>query len=285
MYKDGGFQQTVKKSVQYTGIGLHTGDEVTIKCIPAQVNTGIVFKRVDLPGKPEIPAHPGRVISTRRCTGIGLGGKNDPAVYTVEHLLAATRAAGIDNMIIEIDNMETPAGDGSALPFYNFLTETGFHKQKEKRKVFVIEKSIFIRKGQMTIIALPYDGFKISYTLDFEHKVIGTQFLEFDEDKDSFKEEIAAARTFGFKREVEALHRRGLALGGSLDNAVLIDDDKTVNTLRYADEFVRHKILDVIGDMALNGFIKTHIVTVRSGHSLHIDLARKIRNIIENKEA
>ena len=127
----------------------------------------------------------------------------------------------------------------------------------------------------MTLI--PYDGFKISYTLDYDHPVIGTQYLEFDDQDNSFIEEIASARTFGFEKEVKALHKRGLALGGSLDNAVLIGEKDTVNSLRYPDEFVRHKIIDVIGDMALNGFIKGHIITIRSGHTLHIELANEIR--------
>ncbi len=134
----------------------------------------------------------------------------------------------------------------------------------------------------MTI--LPYDGFKITYTLDYDHPVIGTQFFEFDMDEDSFIDDIAKARTFGFAREVKILHNKGLALGGSLDNAVLIGDDETVNPLRYPDEFVRHKILDLIGDMALNGFIRGHIITVRSGHSLHVELAQEINKKLREEE-
>ncbi len=279
MYKQSGVQQTIASSFKYSGIGIHSGNEVTIKCLPAKANTGIIFKRIDLPGQPEIKATPTRVVSTRRCTGIGLGDEGDPAVYTIEHMMAALWAHGIDNIIVEIDNKETPAGDGSALPFYRLLNEADNKKLNADRKLFIIEEPVFLRRGQMYIVALPYEGFKVSYTLDYDHQVIGTQFFEFDMAENSFADEIAGARTFGFQKEIEALQRRGLAQGGSLDNAVLIAEDKTVNKLRYADEFVRHKILDVIGDMSLNGFIKAHIIAVRSGHSLHIGLARKLRKI------
>ena len=283
MYKQGGFQHTIGGSIQYSGIGLHSGNNVTIKCLPVEANTGIVFKRIDLPGKPEIKAAPWRVISTKRCTCIGLGEENAPAVFTIEHMMAAFWALGIDNIMVEINGEETPVGDGSALPFYKILQEIGLKKLKKQRRLLVIDEPIWVRRGQMYIVALPYDGFKVSYTLDYNHPVIGTQFFEFDGDNDSFKDEIAGARTFGFKREVEALHKRGLALGGSLDNAVLIDDNSTVNELRYSDEFVRHKILDIIGDMALNGFIEGHIVAIRSGHASHVELARRINDRLKTK--
>lgn len=276
MYREGGSQQTIIKPVQLSGIALHTGHDVNIKCLPAGANTGIVFRRIDLPSKPEIKVDPWRVVSTRRCTSIGLKGDDSPAVHTIEHMMAALWALKIDNIVIEIDGPETPVADGSAYPFIKLLGEAGTKKLSSPRSIWVIEEPVWIREEHMYMTVLPYQGFKISYTLDYDHSVLGTQFLEFDSDEDSFVEEIARARTFGFKREVETLHKKGLALGGSLDNAVLIGEESTINSLRYSDEFVRHKILDVIGDMALNGFISGHIITVRSGHSLHVNLARKI---------
>ena len=268
------FQQTINKPVEYTGIALHSGKKTKIKMLPGKTDSGIVFRRVDLPGNPEIKSTPDQVISTRRCTSIGL--EENTVVHTVEHIMAACWALQIDNLIIEINGPETPVGDGSSYPFVKLLQQAGYKKQSQKRKVYSVDNSIWVRQGKMYMTVLPYDGLKVSYTLDYDHPVIGTQFFEFDSKKDSFIDELARARTFGFEKEVEALHRRGLALGGSLENAVLIGEEDTVNTLRFPDEFVRHKVLDVIGDMALNGFIRGHIVTVKSGHSLHVELAREI---------
>lgn len=276
MYKEGDLQQTILNPIQHSGIALHTGHEVNIKCLPAEANTGIVFRRIDLPSKPEIKVNPWQVVSTRRCTSIGVDGSDSPGVHTVEHMMAALWALQIDNLVIEIDGPETPVGDGSAYPFIELLEEVGVKELSTPRLVGVVEEPIWVRKGNAYMIVLPYQGFKISYTLDYDHPVLGTQFFEFDSIESSFIEEIARARTFGFKREVETLHKKGLALGGSLDNAVLIGEESTINSLRYSDEFVRHKVLDVIGDMTLNGFIAGHIIAVRSGHSLHVKLARKI---------
>lgn len=276
LYRKGRSQQTIIKPVTFSGITLHTGHEVTIKCLPAECDRGIVFRRVDLPSEPEIEANPWQVVSTKRCTSIGLDGDDGPCVHTIEHLMACLWALEIDNLIVEIDGPEMPVADGSSYPFIQLLQEAGVREQSRPRNQWVIEKPVWIRRGQMYMTVLPYDGFKISYTLDYDHPVIGTCFREFDREENSFIEEIARARTFGFKREVDTLHRKGLALGGSLDNAVLIGEESTINPLRYQDEFVRHKILDVIGDMALNGFVLGHIITIRSGHSLHVELAKEI---------
>ncbi len=278
---EGQFQQTITRPIKFSGIALHTGKEVEIKCFPAAENSGIIFRRVDLKGKPEIKADPFQVISTKRCTSLGLSDKEDtPCVHTVEHLMAAVWAMGVDNLIIEIDNAETPVGDGSALPFIKLIKEAGLKNQRAKREVFEITNPLWARKNDMYIVILPYEGFKISYTLDYEHPVIGTLFFEYESGEDLFIKEVAPARTFGFEREVEALHRRGLALGGNLDNAVLIGDEKTINPLRFPDEFIRHKVLDVIGDMALNGYLKGHIIAVKSGHYLHVELAKLIKKQI-----
>lgn len=284
LYRKAKRQQTIEKEVEYSGIALHSGQMTTIRLRPAEADRGIVFRRVDLANLPEISADSSNVVSTKRCTSIGR--KNEKTViHTVEHMMAALRAMEIDNLIIEIDRSEMPVGDGSAAHFIDILRKAGQKKLDKRREIWRVEDPIWLKRGKMYIILLPYDGFKISYTLDYNNPVIGTQFREFDIDNNSFVDEIARARTFGFKKEVEALHRRGLALGGSLDNAVLIDDNGTVNSLRYEDEFVRHKILDVIGDMTLNGFIEGHIITVRSGHSLHVELAQKINKILTKQES
>ncbi len=284
MYREGNLQRTIANQVKYSGIALHTGNQVTIKCLPAEAKTGIIFRRMDLPGRPEIKAVPWQVVSTKRCTSIGKSGEEGPRVHTIEHLMAALWALEIDNMIIEIDGPETPVGDGSALPFVKLFQEAGVKELGFTRKIWVIKEPIWVKRGRMYMVVLPGEGFKVSYTLDYDHPVIGTQFYEFD-DKTAFIDEIAPARTFGFEKEVEALHKKGLALGGSLDNAVLIGKESTVNPLRFPDEFVRHKILDVIGDMALNGFISGHIITVRSGHSLHVELAQQINQKLINQES
>ena len=284
MYCKGDKQQTIEDEIDYSGIALHSGENINIKLKPAEADSGIVFKRVDLPNNPEIKADPWNVVSTKRCTSIGRD-KKQAVIHTVEHMMAAFWALKIDNVIIEIDGPETPVADGSSYPFIELLERAGSKELDKSREVWSVEEPIWLRRGKMYMTLLPYDGFKISYTLDYKNPVIGTQFREFDVAEDSFLDEIAKARTFGFEKEVEALHKRGLALGGSLENAVLIGETETINSVRYEDEFVRHKILDVIGDMALNGFIKGHIITVRSGHSLHVELAQEISKKLKKQES
>jgi len=283
LYSSDDNQKTIKNKVEYSGTALHSGEESNIKLIPAEADTGIVFRRVDIDGNPEIKADPWNVVSTKRCTSIGEREKK-VEIHTIEHIMAAIWALEIDNLIIEIDGPETPVGDGSSYPFVKVMQKAGSKELTQKRKIWTVKDPIWLRRGKMYMTLLPYDGFKISYTLDYNNEVLGTQFREFDLKKDSFIDEISRARTFGFEKEIEALHKRGLALGGSLENAVLIGEKETVNEVRYKDEFVRHKILDVIGDMALNGFIKGHIVTVRSGHSLHVELAQEISKILKEQE-
>lgn len=277
---EGNNQKTIASPIEYAGLALHSGKEVHIRCLPAEADQGVVFRRTDLVGKPEIKAEPASVVSTKRCTCIGLP-ETGVEVYTIEHIMSALWSLGIGNIIIEIDNVETPVGDGSALPFVKLLQTAGVKLLNSPRKVWKVKQAIWVKERDMSMVILPFEGFKISYTLDYEHPVIGTQFLEFDQDDNSYFNEIAPARTFGFEREREVLHRRGLALGGSADNAVLIGDQTTINPLRFPDEFVRHKILDVIGDMALNGFIAGHIIAIRSGHYLHVELAKKIKEQID----
>ncbi|MFW5981464.1 MAG: UDP-3-O-acyl-N-acetylglucosamine deacetylase [bacterium] len=275
-------QTTIAREINYSGVALHTGQEVNISCLPAERNTGIVFRRIDLPGCPEIVAKPGNVVSTKRCTSIGLKDNslsNNCVVHTIEHIMAALWAMRIDNLIIEIDNAETPVADGSALVWLEILGQAGTVELSLYRQIKTVSQPIFVRKNEMSLVLLPYDGFKISYTMDYDHPVIGTLFYEYEKDLNDFSKEIAAARTFGYEREVELLHRKGLALGGSLENAVLIGEKETVNPLRFPDEFVRHKILDICGDMFLNGFIKGHIIAIKSGHYLNVELAKELAKI------
>ncbi|HOA40195.1 MAG TPA: UDP-3-O-acyl-N-acetylglucosamine deacetylase [Halanaerobiales bacterium] len=283
MFAAQSLQKTIARPLEYSGIALHTGKEVKMRCLPAEANSGVIFRRVDLGQEVEIKAEPGNVVSSRRCTSIGL--KEDPAitVHTIEHLMAALWASDIDNIIIELDNPETPVADGSALPYIELIQEIGVKELREERKILKVEEALWVEKGDMYLVILPYDGFKVSYTLVYDHPVIGTQFAEYEQGLNDFIKEIAPARTFGFEREVVLLHKRGLALGGSLDNAVLVADDRTVNPLRFSDEFVRHKIMDLVGDMFLNGFIAGHIIAVRSGHYLHVELARKIHEKHQQK--
>ena len=283
MYSSNDNQQTIKNEIKYSGTALHSGEEINIKLIPAEANRGVIFRRVDLANNPEIKADPWNVVSTKRCTSIGKK-ELKVEIHTIEHIMAALWALKIDNVIIEIDGPETPVGDGSSYPFVKIIQKAGSKELSQKRKIWTVKKPIWLRRGKMYMALLPYDGFKISYTLDYKNEVLGTQFREFDLAKNSFIDEISRARTFGFEKEIDTLHKRGLALGGSLENAVLIGENETVNEVRYQDEFVRHKILDVIGDMALNGFIKGHIITVRSGHSLHVELAQEISKILKKQE-
>ncbi|MGM0548040.1 MAG: UDP-3-O-acyl-N-acetylglucosamine deacetylase [Bacillota bacterium] len=270
-------QQTIKKEIIVQGIALHSGQEAELKLKPAQPGSGIVFSRLDLEQKIKIPAEPASVVNLVRNTTIGSKEIKAAKISTIEHLMAAVWGSGIDNLIIEVSGPEIPVIDGSALPYYQQILAAGLKEQSQKRRLFKIKEPIFARAESSYITILPYDGFKISYTLDYEHPVIGSSYFEFEAEKMDFSQEIAGARTFGFAAEVEKLHEQGLALGGSLENAVLIEATQTVNPLRFENEFVRHKILDVIGDMFLNGRIMGHIIAVKSGHRLHVKLAEKIR--------
>ena len=284
LYIENDVQQTIKKEIVVEGIALHSGRDAEIKLKKSPADTGIVFSRSDLEAKINIPAEPDSVVNLIRNTSIGSKKVEEAKISTIEHLMAAVWGSGIDNLEIEVSGPEIPVIDGSSFPYYQQILKTGLKKQKNKRRIFKIDKTIFARDEDSYIVIMPYDGFKISYTLDYDHPVIGSSYFEFEAEKMDFAEEISKARTFGFASEVERLHEQGLALGGSLDNAVLIDKDKTVNPLRFDNEFVRHKILDVIGDMSLNGKIEGHIIAVKSGHRLHVKLAKKIRKKMLEEE-
>ncbi len=270
-------QNTIKKEVTVEGIGLHSGNDVKMRFIPAPPNTGIVFKRIDIENEPLIQAVVDNVTSSDRSTTIG---SKDIRVRTVEHLMAALRAFEIDNILIEISNDELPALDGSAIKYAEVLKEAGLQSQKVNRNIIKIKNSCFIKSDNTYLGIFPADEFKINYLLKYEHPKIGTEYLEYTFDKKSFIEKIMPARTFGFADEIEKLKSKGLALGGSLDNAILLKEDKVVNKLRFEDEFVRHKVLDLVGDLYLNGPIIGEIIAIKSGHKDN----HKMNQIINNRK-
>ena len=267
-------QTTVASRVTYTGTGLHSGQDVTIALNPAEPGSGIVFARTDLPGTPCVLAQAANVTNAMRATTLEAG---EAKVFTVEHLLAAFAAMGIDNCLVEISSVEPPVADGSALPFLTLLKTAGTQVLAElRRPPIVIKQAITVRYPDKFITIVPYDGFRITFTSINSHPLLGVQFGDYDITPDVFARELAPARTIGFMHEVEALKAQGLALGGSLDNAVVYDNKNCLTPLRFPDELVRHKILDVIGDLALVGRIAGHVIAVKSSHALNTALAKEI---------
>jgi len=268
-------QKTIASVVSYQGRGLHKGQPVKLIFRPAPVDTGIVFIRTDLPGRPAIPAGVEWVVDTTRGTTLQ---SDQGEIYTVEHLLAAVAGLGINNLYLEIDSLEPPAADGSAKPFVTILTKAGLQEQEKDCSALVLEKPLWIREKDKFIVALPADYLQISFTLVYEHPAIKTQFAHYVVEPGIFRQDIAPARTFGFLAEVEQLKARGLALGASLENVVVLGTEEPLNPLRFADEFVRHKILDLVGDLSLLGQpLQAHIIAVKSGHSLNTRLAKLIK--------
>ncbi|MGL5022039.1 MAG: UDP-3-O-acyl-N-acetylglucosamine deacetylase [Cetobacterium sp.] len=271
-------RKTLNKEVQYNGIGLHKGEEIKMKLIPAK-NGGIVFKRVDLEsGKNIISMDIENAFDLTR--GTNLKNEFGTAVYTIEHFLSALYIAGITDLIVELDGNELPIGDGSARVFLEVIESVGTQELEEEVKEIEIKTPINLTVGDKHIVALPYDGYKITYTIKFDHTFLKSQMLEIVLDVESYKNEIANARTFGFDYEIDYLKKNNLALGGTLDNAIVIKKDGVLNPngLRFEDEFVRHKILDLIGDLkVLNRPIKGHIIAIKAGHALDIEFAKLLK--------
>ena len=269
-------QRTLRRTVSCSGIGLHSGNKVTLTLKPAPADYGVRFQRADLGGL-EIPA------TVRHLGGIdqyqtGLT-REAVSVETVEHLLAALTALGIDNVIVELNSPEVPIMDGSAAPFvYLIQNEAGVKRLQAPRRYLKVLRPIAMTQGDKRIALYPSDHFKVTYSISFDHPLLRHQSRTMRISEDSFVEEIAPARTFGFLKEVEMLRQRGLALGGSLDNAIVLGETGVLNNaLRFEDEFVRHKILDVIGDLSLVGHpVVGHLVAHRGGHALHTAFAAKI---------
>ena len=267
-------QKTIAVEVSYTGIGLHSGTEVNMKLCPAPVDTGIVFIRTDLAERPQIKAIASNVTSTMRATSISNG---DVKIFTIEHLMSALFASNIDNCYIEIDSEEPPVTDGSANVFLELLEKAGTKEQDKEATEVVIDKVYRIDDKERFVMVVPYDGFRVSFTSLNPHPLIGTQYQDFEfTTKEHYKQEIATARTIAYEKEVEALQKMGLGLGGSLENVIVYNDEGWLNELRFEDELVRHKILDAIGDLRLAGKVKGHVIAVKSGHELNTKLAKKI---------
>jgi len=276
------FQKTIREEISCRSVGLHSGRRINMTIKPARVDEGIVFIRKDLPSNNRIKATLENVSDTTLATTIGINGLK---ASTVEHLLSAFSGMGIDNAVVEIDGHEVPAMDGSALPFVAMLKNVGMEVQDKYRKWLVIKKKVHISDGVGTATFLPSPEFQITYKIDFEHPLIGQQSYQITFSEITYEREICAARTFGFLRDVEYLQAKGLALGGSLQNAVVLDNSKVINKegLRCPDEFVKHKILDAVGDLSLLGMpIIGHFVAYKSGHTLNNLLLKELLTHREN---
>ena len=267
-------QRTLKRSISCAGIGLHSGKKVTLSLKPAPAGSGIRFRRTDLGGI-EIPATVAHVGTVAYATQLKLA---DARVETVEHLLAALASSRIDNAIIELNTPEVPIMDGSSAPFIYLVQEAGVRTLGESRKYLKVMRPVTLTRGDKQIALFPSDHLKVSYTIGFDHPLLRHQTRTMVVTEDTFVDEIAPARTFTFLKEVEMLRQNGLALGGSLDNAIVIGDTGVLNSsLRFEDEFVRHKILDLIGDFALVGHpVVAHAVVHRGGHALHTAMAAQL---------
>lgn len=264
-------QRTLKNTIRATGVGLHTGEKVYLTLHPAPVDTGIVFRRVDLEGDIEIPAKAENVGDTTLSTTLV---KGDVRISTVEHLLSAMAGMGIDNAYVDVSAPEVPIMDGSAGPFVFLLQSAGIVEQNAPKRFIRIKRSIIVEDGDKWARFDPFDGFKVSFRIEFDHPAFSgrSQYAEVDFSTTSFVKEVSRARTFGFMSQIEALRARNLALGGSLDNAIVVDDYRVLNEdgLRYEDEFVKHKILDSIGDLYLLGCSLIGAFTgYKSGHALN----------------
>jgi UDP-3-O-[3-hydroxymyristoyl] N-acetylglucosamine deacetylase len=271
-------QRTIAAPVKTVGIGLHTGRKVTLTLLPAPIDTGIIFRRVDLPDAPGIKADAQLVTDTRLATVLQSG---DTRVSTVEHLLSGCAGLGIDNLIVELDCEEVPIMDGSAASFLFLIESAGLQEQDAPRQFIVIKKPVEIKEAGKLARLEPFDGFKLDFTIDFKHPAVDKtgQRHVIDFADSTYAREIGRARTFGFAHEVEALREMGLARGGSLDNAIVLDEHRILNNeeLRYDDEFVRHKILDAIGDLYLAGHpIVGAYIAEKSGHALNNALLRAL---------
>jgi UDP-3-O-[3-hydroxymyristoyl] N-acetylglucosamine deacetylase len=271
------FQHTIKRAVTFTGVGLHSGKPATLAILPGERNSGIRFLRSDLGQQEPVPAFMDRIVDTRLATTIATD--DNAQISTTEHVMAALFGMGIDNAIVTLDGPEVPIMDGSAGPFALLLARAGRRRQDACRWLLRINEKISYHDGGARVDLLPHKGFKVTCEIDFSHPTIRRQSFSCEVSPSRFVRDIAPARTFGFLDQVERLRQSGLALGGSLDNAVVIDDEGVVNAggLRFADEFARHKALDLIGDLALLGFpLLGHVVAKKSGHGQHFGLMKEL---------
>lgn len=269
-------QKTIRRKTTVKGIGIHSGDPCTLTFRPAPADTGVHFVRTDLPGAPSVKVSAQNVQATSLQTTIG---GEAFSVATIEHCLSALSALRIDNLFIELDGPEIPICDGSAMCFLMALKEVGMIEQDQPRKYCYVTEPIYFSEGDKHAYIVPYHGLRISATIDFPHPQIGKQQIDIDINDHSFEREIAGARTFGFLKDVEALQAKGLAKGGSLENAIVLDDQNIVNPegLRWSNEFVRHKCLDALGDLVtLEMPLMGHVVLYKAGHDVMNKLVRKV---------
>ena len=274
-------QNTLASEAFYSGVGIHTGQCVEMRLLPAPVGSGIRFRRVDIPGAPVVAAHADNVCDTARSTTIGQGAVR---IHTVEHLLAALNAFDVDNVVVELSNLEPPVADGSSLPFVELIENASIVEQRAPAQLLTLEVPEALSVGDIQLVAIPCDHFRISYTLCYPNVPrLCSQFQSFAITPELFKREIAPCRTFSLYEEVTALMDRGLIKGGSLDNAVIIEGETIFSKggLRFSDEMVRHKILDMVGDLALVGSdIAAHIIAIKSGHGTNVAFARQLRQLL-----
>jgi UDP-3-O-[3-hydroxymyristoyl] N-acetylglucosamine deacetylase len=270
-------QRTLRRQISCVGIGLHSGNKVNLTLKPAPADSGIRFRRTDVggPGGHEVPATVQHLAGIQLATGLS---RNEVSVETVEHLLAALTSCGVDNVLVELNSPEVPIMDGSAAPFVYLIHEAGVKRLQAARKYLKIIRPIAISRGDKRIALYPSDHFKVTYSISYDHPMLRHQSRTLRITEDTFVEELAPARTFTFLKDVEMMRQNGLALGGSLENAIVLGETGILNNaLRFEDEFVRHKILDAIGDLALVGYpVIGHLVAHRAGHALHTEFAAKI---------
>ncbi len=270
-------QKTIAREVCLKGVGIHTGNKVNVAFKPAEADSGVTFVRTDIPGAPRIKAGVGSLLAQELSRRSSIG-DSQAQVQTVEHLMASLSSLGIDNIDVGIDNNELPGLDGSAAGFVEALEDAGIKEQESQKYIYTVKEPINIQDGSSSITILPSSEFKVSYTLNYDHPMLAAQFLEIAVNAKSFKSEIAPARTFCLESEASQLQNQGLGLGANYENTLVVGKAGVIkNSLRFKDEFVRHKILDLIGDLYLAGCsIRGHVIALKSGHSLNLKIAQKI---------
>ncbi len=277
-------QQTLRKPVALEGVGLHTGEPATVTFLPARPNTGVRFVRVDLPGRPEVLVRPENAHFDPAAARRTILQQGDVQIHTMEHVLAAVAGLGLDNLVIETSRMEIPEpADGSAAPIARLLCEAGLVDQDRPKRHIKVTKPVSWRDNGIELVAMPYRGFKITFTIDYDHPLVGRQTLSLDITPESFLSEIAPARTFVLQRDIETLRSAGWIKGGRMESAVVVGEDRILNPepLRYPDEFVRHKVLDLLGDLfLLGGPLLGHVTAVRSGHESHVAFVKRLKDTL-----
>lgn len=270
------FQRTISRPVNCTGIGLHSGKRVNLSLRPADPDTGVMFKRSDLPGAPLIAGDVYHVVDTQFNTTVGQDGVR---IGTVEHLLSALAGMGVDNVLVEVDAPEIPVMDGSSAPFVFLIKSAGLTSQARPRQFYRVTREVRLAEGDKEVVVSPSDSLAVDFTIEFDHPAIRRQRLDFTWSERDYAKEISRARTFGFLSDMQRLHQHNLALGGSLENAVVVDKYRVLNDdgLRFPDEFVRHKVLDFLGDLALVGRpVLGRFQARKSGHDLNNKLFKKL---------